>query len=421
MKKFTYILLFINGLLLAQRPTPAPKQSQPIAIIGGTVHTATGQVLENSTIVFENGKITQIGGVANITNAKTIDAKGKHIYPGFILANNNLGLVEIEATKATVDTREANSFTPEIRTVIAFNTDSHVIPTIRTNGILLTQPVMKNGVIDCTSSVMNLDAWNWEDAVVKKDNVLHILWPQILKINDEKREKEYKDRRNQQLTEMKNLFARAQNYQDFKEKDFKLEPIKPVFSGEKSLFVEVNSANEALEAIKFAKDMKVAKLVLIGDGGLLPVLDEIKKNNVPLIIRRIHELPYSQSTSPHMPYQFAKKVAEKGILYGLEYGGDMEYQGSRNLPFLAGTSVAHGVDKETALKSITINIAKILGIDKDYGSLEVGKSATLFISEGDALDQLTNQVTHAFIDGRQIELNNQQKNLYERYKEKYSK
>ena len=418
-KILTYILLATGSLVWAQRPEPAPKQTQAIAIVGATIHTGTGAVLENATIVFNQGKITQIGGIAPANNAKIINAHGKHVYPGFILVNNSLGLVEIEATKATVDYQEANDITPEMRTLIAFNTDSHVIPTVRTNGILLTQPVMKNGLVNGTSSVMNLDAWNWEDAVVKKDNVLHIMWPKIRKSTDEKRDKEFKEKRNRELTELKSLLARAKTYEKLTEKDFKLEAIKPIFSGEKSLFVEVNSANEAMEVMKMAQDFAVAKLVLIGDASLTPVLDEIKKNNIPLVIRRVHELPHSQSVSPNTPFEFAKKVADKGILYGLEYGGDMEYMGSRNLPFLAGTTVAFGVDREKALQSLTLNLAKILGIDKDYGSLEVGKSATLFISEGDALDHLTNQVTDAFIDGRSINLNNQQKELYHRYKEKY--
>lgn len=418
-KILIYILISTAGFIWAQRPQPAPKQTQAVAIVGATIHTGIGTALENTAIVFNQGKITQIGGAVPANNVKIINAQGKHIYPGFILVNNSLGLVEIEATKATVDYEEANDITPEMRTLVAFNTDSHVIPTIRTNGILLTQPVMKSGMLNCTSSVMNLDAWNWEDAVVKKDNVLHMIWPQIRKSTDEKRDKEFKEKRNRQLTELKTLLARAKNYEKTTEKDFKLEAVKPIFSGEKSFFVEVNGANEAMEVIKLAQDFAVAKLVLIGDASLTPVLDEIKKNNIPLIVRRVHELPHSQSVSPNTPFEFAKKIADKGILYGLEYGGDMEYMGSRNLPFVAGTTVAFGVDKEKALQSITYNLAQILGIDKDYGSLEVGKSATLFISEGDALDHLTNQVTHAFIDGRAIDLNNQQKELYHRYKEKY--
>ena len=412
--------LCISGMVSAQRPAPAPKQAVPVAITGATLHTATGSVLPNASIIFDKGKITGINTPVP-ANAKVINATGKHVYPGFILVNNSLGLVEVSATKATVDFVESNGFVPEIRTLIAFNTDSHVIPTVRTNGVLLAQPVLGNGILKGTSSVMNLDGWNWQDAVVSTDNVLHLSWPELRKSTDEKRNKEFKERRDANITELKTLFARAKAYQPKTGiKDYKLEAIAPVLSGEKILFAQVSGANDALEVIKFAQDYGVKKTVLLGDSSLESVLDEIKRSGFPLIITNPHSLPPNESMSPRLPYEFAKKVADKGILHGLDYSARKDFSDSRNLPFLAGTTAAYGLDKEKALQSITLNLAKMLGIDKDYGSLEVGKSATLFISDGDALDQLTNNVTEAFIDGRQIDLNNQQKELYRRYKEKYS-
>lgn len=424
MKKSIFKILsftvFLSGLVMAQRPAPAPKQTVPVAITGATIHTGTGSVLQNGTIIFDKGKITGINSSVP-ANAKVINASGKHVYPGFILVNNSLGLVEVSATKATVDFVESNPFMPEVRTLIAFNTDSHVIPTVRTNGVLLAQPVLGNGILKGTSSVMNLDGWNWEDAVVAADNVLHLSWPVNRKSTDEKRNKEMKERRDAAINEVKSLFSRAKTYQAKSGfKDYKLEAIAPVFSGEKILFAEVAGANDALEVIKFSKDYGVKKTVLIGDSSLESVLDEIKSSGFPLIVTNPHSLPVNESSSPRLPYEFARMVAAKGILHGLDYSARKDFSDSRNLPFLAGTTAAYGLDKEKALQSITLNLAKILGIDKDYGSLEVGKSATLFISDGDALDQLTNNVTEAFIDGRRIDLNNQQKELYRRYKEKYS-
>ena len=418
MKKIFFTLyILVSVMVLAQRPNPAPAQKNPIAITNATIHTATGTVLNNASIVFENGKITQINGSIP-SNAEVINAQNKHVYPGFILVNNTLGLVEISATNATVDYREANDISPEVRSLISFNTDSHVIPVIRSNGVLLTQPVLKHGTLSCTSSIMQLDAWNWEDAVVATDNVLHLSWPEIFRIDDEKRNKEFQTRRTEKIKELTSLFQRAQQYDNQQVKDYKLNAVKPVFENRK-LFVEVAGANETLEVIAWANKLNLKNLVLIGESNLVGVLDDIKKNNFPLIIKRVHSLPVNSSDSPRLPYEFAKLVQDKGILYGLDYSGDMEYQNSRNLPFLAGTTVAYGVEKEKALQSITINLAKMLGIDKNYGTLEVGKSATLFISEGDALDQLTNNVTEAFIDGRKINLDNQQKELYKTYQEKY--
>ena len=418
MKKIFFTLyILVSAMVLAQRPNPAPAQKNPIAITNATIHTATGTVLNNASIVFENGKITQINGSIP-SNAEVINAQNKNVYPGFILVNNTLGLVEISATNATVDYREANDISPEVRSLISFNTDSHVIPVIRSNGVLLTQPVLKHGTLSCTSSIMQLDAWNWEDAVVATDNVLHLSWPEIFRIDDEKRNKEFQTRRTEKIKELTSLFQRAQQYDNQQVKDYKLNAIKPVFENRK-LFVEVAGANETLEVIAWANKLNLKNVVLIGESNLVGVLDDIKKSNFPLIIKRVHSLPVNSSDSPRLPYEFAKLVQDKGILYGLDYSGDMEYQNSRNLPFLAGTTVAYGVEKEKALQSITINLAKMLGIDKNYGTLEVGKSATLFISEGDALDQLTNNVTEAFIEGRKINLDNQQKELYKTYQEKY--
>ena len=418
MKKIFFTLyILVSAMVFAQRPNPAPAQKNPIAITNATIHTATGTVLNNASLVFENGKITQINGSIP-SNAEVINAQNKHVYPGFILVNNTLGLVEISATNATVDYREANDISPEVRSLISFNTDSHVIPVIRSNGVLLTQPVLKHGTLSCTSSIMQLDAWNWEDAVVATDNVLHLSWPEIFRIDDEKRNKEFQTRRTEKIKELTSLFQRAQQYDKQQVKDYKLNAIKPVFENRK-LFVEVSGANETLEVIAWANKLNLKNVVLIGESNLVGVLDDIKKSNFPLIIKRVHSLPVNSSDSPRLPYEFAKLVQDKGILYGLDYSGDMEYQNSRNLPFLAGTTVAYGVEKEKALQSITINLAKMLGIDKNYGTLEVGKSATLFISEGDALDQLTNNVTEAFIDGRKINLDNQQKELYKTYQEKY--
>ncbi len=417
------LLCFIafGSITFAQRPKPAPMQSEPIAITGATLHTATGSVLSNTTIVFDKGVITSIGGVVP-QGAKIIDAKGKHVYPGFILVNNALGLVEISATNATVDFNEANSMVPEIRTLVAFNTDSHVIPTVRSNGVLLTQPVLSRGLLAGTSSVMQLDAWNWEDAVVKADNVLHLNWPEIRRYSDEKRTKERETKRQEEIQELKGLFARARVYnKNGGVKEYKLESVSPVFSGDKTIFASVSGPNEALEFMKFVKDFDLPKAVLLGDASLNSVLDDIKKSGLSLIVTNPHSLPPSPSSSPRITYEFARMVSEKGILHGLDYSARKDFSDSRNLGFLAGTTAAYGLDKEKALQSITLNLAKMLGIDDKYGSLELGKSATLFISEGDALDQLTQKVTQAFIDGRSIELENHQDVLYERYKEKYSK
>ena len=192
-----------------------------------------------------------------------------------------------------------------------------------------------------------------------------------------------------------------------------------LFDGSKKLYINVNDEKGITDAIHFAKNNKVKHLVIVGGSESYKVVDLLKQNNIPVIIQRVHSLPNQEDDDYDLPYKLATLLVQKGVLVALNANGDMERMSSRNLPFYARTTVAHGLDKEEALKLITSNTAKILGIDKDYGTLEEGKSATLFISEGDALDMRTNKLTHAFIDGRLVSLETHQTKLYHRYDNKY--
>lgn len=174
------LVALFSTISFAQIPTPALPQSQPIVLRGGTAHIGNGQVIENSIIRFENGKITFVGTSGEFIpddNTKIIDAAGKHIYPGLIAANTTIGLSEIEAVRATLDFNETGELNPNVRSIIAYNTDSKIIPTIRSNGVLLAQITPRGGRISGTSSIVELDAWNWEDAAYKTDIGIHLNWP----------------------------------------------------------------------------------------------------------------------------------------------------------------------------------------------------------------------------------------------------
>ena len=169
------------------------------------------------------------------------------------------------------------------------------------------------------------------------------------------------------------------------------------------------------DAIDFSNKVKIKKMVIVGAEDALKITDLLKKNNIALILNRIHRLPRSQDKAIDEPFTQAFKLQEAGILFCLSYSGDMEAMGARNLPFSAGTTVAYGQAYENAIMSITLNTAQILGIDNMVGSIERGKDATFFISTGDALDIRTNNVEHAFIKGKIIDLNNHQKELFNKY------
>lgn len=428
MKKITYILIAIlcTSFGFAQQ-TPAPKQSQPIAITGATAHLGNGQVIENSLIIFKDGKLTTVSNASqtDLSGMEVIKADGKHVYPGFIVPSSTLGLTEIDAVKATVDESEIGEMNPHIRSIIAYNAESKVVESMRPNGVLMGQIAPQGGRISGTSSVVQFDAWNWEDATVKVNDGIYLNWPSSFTRGrwwlGEDRGLKSNDKYKEQVDELVAFFNETKAYSagDKTTTNLPYGATEGLFDGSKKLYINVDDEKGITDAIHFAKNNNVKHLVIVGGSESYKVADLLKQHNIPVIVQRIHSLPSKEDEDYDMPYKLATLLVNKGITVALNANGSMERMSSRNLPFYAGTTVAYGLDKEEALKLITSNTAKILGIDKDYGTLEEGKSATLFISEGDALDMRTNQLTHAFIDGRLISLETHQTELYHRYDDKY--
>ncbi len=416
------LLLTIGNTLNAQQ-TPAPAQSEAITIAGATAHIGNGSVIENATLVIENGKITAIGTNAS-PKGRVINAGGKHVYPGFIAANSTLGLVEIDAVRASVDDREIGNLTPNVRSLIAYNAESKVVESMRPNGVLMGQIVPQGGRISGTSSVVQFDAWNWEDAAVKIDDGIHMTWPSSFRRGrwwmGESRayqpNKDYED----DIQSMRSFLVDAKAYSKAtKEENLAFEAVQGLFDGSIQLFIRAESEKEIIDAITFAKEMGIKNTVLVGGYHAYKITEFLKQHNIPVLLDRTQNTPNFEDDDYDLPYKLPKLLNDAGLLVGLTPVGRMERMSTRNLPFFAGQAVGQGMAKEDALKIITSNIAKILRIDADYGSLEVGKSATLFISEGDALDIRGNRVTHAFIDGRELSLETHQTKLYKRYSEKY--
>lgn len=421
-------LLLVFTLQLNAQQTPANKQTEAITIVGATAHIGNGEIVENSVIIFENGKITTIEkATTGTTQGKIINAKGKHVYPGFIIPNSTLGLGEIDAVKATVDQAEIGGIIPHVRSLIAYNAESKVVESMRPNGVLLAQITPRGGRISGTSSIVQLDAWNWEDAAIKIDDGIHLNWPNTFSsgrwwMGEEPGVKPNKDY-SKQVEELKQFLLGAKTYTlgNKSPKNLPFEATLGLFDGSKKLYIHANEAREIIDAIVFTKEMGVQNVVLVGGYQADKTIAILKKHQVPVLVKRTQSLPDNNDDDYDLPYKLPKLLVDAGILVGLEGTGRMERMNNRNLPFYAGQVAGQGLDKEKALQLITGNTAKILGIDKDYGSLEVGKSATLFISEGDALDMRTNQLTHAFIDGRMLSLETHQTELWKRYSEKYGK
>lgn len=419
------VSLLITSSSFAQNPAPADTATKRILLLGGIAHIGNGTVIEQSAIGIAQGKITFIMDGKGFKPARTafdtiIDIYGKHVYPGLIAMNTQLGINEIEAVRATHDYDEVGNVNPSSRAIIAYNTDSKVTPTVRSNGIMLAQVAPVGGLISGQSSVVELDAWNYEDAAYKMDEGIWLNFPstQIIKASWADSEEEQMKRSAKQMQDLTTLFDNAKVYAAAKKPEVinqNLEAMRGLFDQTKTLYMRCNFAKDILAAIKFCEIYKV-RMVLCGGVDAWMVADELKSRNIPVVIERTQSLPRRDDEDVNLPYKLPSLLMKKGIEVAIT---DEGFWKDRNLPFQAGQTVSYGLTKEEALQTITLNPARILGIDKTVGTLEDGKDATLIISTGDILDMKTSIVTGAYIRGKEINLDNIQEQLYRKYLKKY--
>lgn len=417
--------------LTAQVPVVAPVQKKNIVLTGGTIHTGTGEVIENGVVVFSGEKITAIGKVSMITvdkaGSEVIDVTGKQVYPGLIYPNTSLGLVEIgSGVDVATDNREIGDLNPNVRAIAAYNTDSHVIPVVRSNGILIAQIVPTGTLLPGTSSVVQLDAWNWEDAAYRIDNGIQMGWPRKSAAGGRggaafspQGAGTGTAAYDKNVEALEKIFADAEAYISSpapENRNLRLEALRGLFDGTKTLFISCSEPKGIIASISFARRHGVKKTVLVGaDESAWEVKDFLKENNISLLLANPFSLPKYEYSDTHLPYKLAAMFKNEGILVGLTYSA----QAYGNLPFAAGQTVPYGLTKEEALQTVTLNTAKILGIDDITGSLEVGKDANIVVSTGDILDMATNNIEYAFITGREISLDNKHKQLYRRFQTKF--
>ena len=415
-------LIFGLGVIHAQQ-TPGLPQEGAISITGATAHIGNGEVIENCTLVFENGRLTAVGADAT-SQGEVIDASGKHVYPGFIAPGKSLGLIEVNAVRASNDQDEIGSMIPHVRSLIAYNAESKVVESMRPNGVLVGQATPKGGRISGTSSIVQFDAWNWEDAVIKEDDGIHMNWPDSFRrgrwwMGEEPGWKPNKDY-DKQVTEVEEFVQNSKAYGKAKaqENNPAYGAMQGLFNGSQHLYVYAQGEREIKDAITLLKGQGIQEVVLVGGYQAHRIADFLKAHNVPVLVDHTHKTPYFDDEDYDFPFKLPKLLMDAGLLVGMQNANESNFQ-TRNLPFYVGQAVGQGLDKEKALSMITANNARILGIDDSYGTLEVGKSATLFVAEGDALDMRGNQVTHVFIDGRKISLETHQTELWKRYMGKY--
>lgn len=417
-----------NQLFGQLLPKPAKPQSVPVLLTGATVHTGTGEVMQNAAVGFKNGKITYLGNLEGLGAEKVdyeiTDVTGQHIYPGFILMNSLIGIEEISGVPHSNDKLEEGDINPSLKTVFAFDTGSEHIPTLRFNGILLVESIRSGGLISGTSALMELDGWNWQDAVYKEEASIHLHWPSATSNSYDRETKTRTVKKstsyNSKIEQLQLLFSAAISYKEIEPKtaNLKLEALQGLFEGKKSLTIHADEPKEIIEGVKFAKSNGVEIIVLAAAYPALLVKEFLEENDIPVVLPPTYDYPDSDGMDYDAYYALPGELSKAGITVALNHSGMLST--SRNLPFYAGMAAAFGMEKEEALKLITLNPAKILGVDENLGSIEVGKDASLFVSKGDALDVRTNDLTHAFIRGKKIILEGPHQLLYERYSEKYN-
>ncbi|MEO6584299.1 MAG: amidohydrolase family protein [Ferruginibacter sp.] len=437
MKKYIHLvtaLVCLSTIGNAQESIyPAPPQTGTFYITHATIHVGNGNVIKDGSVKVTNGKIETVGNVTAEANSKIIDAGGKHLYPGIISSITNLGLKETgSGVRGSNDYNEIGTINPSIRAIVAYNTDSKVINVLRTNGILLANIVpqeeesVSNNLITGTSSIVQLDAWNWEDAAYKMDANMHFNMPSLLT-----RTNRFAGVRGntplpdpvkaglERVEKVKMFFKEAKGYlagDKHELSNLKYEAVKDLFNRKQKLFVHCNAVKEMLLAIDFVTEFGF-DVVIVGGSESWQIASLLKQNNIPVILQQLHSLPQTIDDDVDQNYKTPYLLQKAGVLFALS-DNDGTTRG-RNLMFNAGTAAANGLTQEEALSAITLNAAKILGIADVTGSIEPGKDANIIISEGDILDMRTSIVVNAFIKGRAIDLSNKQTQLYERYKHKY--
>lgn len=420
----TALALTAAGALAQDLERSAPPQDHPIFLVGATVHTVTGETIENGLVSFSEGKIGVVGAADDILprislgpDTQIIDLTGKHLYPGLIDTVTHLGLEEISAVRAMNDYNEVGAFTPEVRAYVAVNPDSTVIPTASANGVLTFGVFPSGGTMPGRASVLQADGWTTEDLAIVRDAGLIINWPRMRFTGDNA--KRNQQRRDDTLRNLDQLFDQAQAHADKHDRaDLRLQAIAttlPSADDQRPLLINADDYDQITAAVNWAVQRGLNPIIVGGRDAHL-CADLLTSTGTPVVIGGTYNFP-KRSDSPYdQPYTLPAKLEEAGVLWSLTMSGRHAHE--RNLPDAAGIAVAHGLDHDAALRGITINAARILGLDHRLGSIEPGKDATLVVTDDDILN-VTSIVEHAWIMGRTLPLTNKQTQLRDKYREKY--
>tara|TARA_B100000945_G_scaffold83195_1_gene64219 strand:+ start:843 stop:2165 length:1323 start_codon:yes stop_codon:yes gene_type:complete len=427
------VIFMIFSTIYGNNQIPGTDQKRPILLRGGTLHTVTGDVLEEHDLLFAEGKIITIDEqIQPSPETDVLDIYGKHVIPGFIAGYTRIGLTEISAVKQTNDHSEAGEINPNVRANVAYNPDSDLIPVTRSNGVLVINSAPSSGRIPGQSSVMMMDGWTWEDATLKHPTALNVNWPSMrfdFRKIAKKKEKEQREEYNKSLREMDLLVRNVRAYHhrknakerkaEHKQKtDLRLESMIPFIVFKNPIHIKANDVRQIEAAVKWSNKHDL-NIVIVGGRDAWMITEILVENNIPIIILGVQTTPRRRFEPIHTPYKIPSMLQKAGVHFCISLDPGYPMDGHvRTLPDEAMRAASWGLTKDQALRAITLSAAEILGIDDHVGSLDLGKDATFFISENEPLTQ-NNHPIKAYIKGREIDLSDRQKNLWNKYKEKY--
>ena len=430
----TFVLFALSvlwpRLSISSMQVPAPPQTQPVALVGATIHPVSGPEIKGGTILFDKGKITGIGAALEVpADAVVVKLDGRHVYPGLIAAGSLTGLVEISSVRATRDFAEIGRINPNVRAERAINPDSEHIPVTRANGVALAAVLPLGGLISGMGALVMLEGWTWEEMTLVAPLCMVLNWPDMpgnTGLLPEKERREREESIKEQVEEIEEAFRSARAYQKAREaerekgvplheKDLRWEALLPVLRGELPVWVIASRLQEIEAAVDWAQRNRI-RMVLYGGADAPLAADLLKSKKIPVIVSPVLRLPARRDSDYDEAYRLPALLHEAGVEFCI--GGQPSLGNERNLPYHAAMAAAFGLPKEEALKSLTLHTARILGVGDRLGSLEVGKDATMIVTDGDPLE-ITTHVEKLYIQGRDVDLNNKQKALYEKYREKY--
>tara|TARA_Y100001968_G_scaffold170224_1_gene155775 strand:+ start:474 stop:1796 length:1323 start_codon:yes stop_codon:yes gene_type:complete len=427
------VILMIFSTIYGNNQIPGTDQKRPILLRGGTLHTVTGDVLEEHDLLFAEGKIITIDEqIQPSPETDVLDIYGKHVIPGFIAGYTRIGLTEISAVKQTNDHSETGEINPNVRANVAYNPDSDLIPVTRSNGVLVINSAPSSGRIPGQSSVMMMDGWTWEDATLKHPTALNVNWPSMrfdFRKNAKKKEKEQREEYNKSLREMDLLVRNVRAYHhrknakerkaEHKQKtDLRLESMIPFIVFKNPIHIKANDVRQIEAAVKWSNKHDL-NIVIVGGRDAWMITEILVENNIPIIILGVQTTPRRRFEPIHTPYKIPSMLQKAGVHFCISLDPGYPMDGHvRTLPDEAMRAASWGLTKDQALRAITLSAAEILGVDDHVGSLDLGKDATFFISDNEPLTQYNHPIK-AYIKGREIDLSDRQKNLWKKYKEKY--